>query len=159
MENAPRETAEEPVLLSWEMPERRRRLFHAIPFVELALILVVFTVAVWRWSHIGLVVAALLVLYTFFVGRPWVMRPFWFAAALVQATASGVRIATTTGGKFSVPWADLRSLRRGAYGFALLSTPTMGIYLPIPPDVRDKLIALLREASNARIVGFDSETT
>ena len=160
MENTSRETAEEPVLLSWEMPERMRKLFHTISFMEQALILGVLGVVVWKshdWPNISLAVTILLILYTSFAGRPRVMRPFWMAATLVQATTSGVRIMTVTTVEFSVPWTDVRALKRGPYGFTVLSTPSVDIHLPIPPEVRDKLIAILRETSNARIVGFGPE--
>ncbi len=167
MENALRETADEPVLLSWEMPATGRRLLAGLFWSFLAAFLLVnggltYYAAdgdpaherVFALISVPLNLFMLLVFFAFF----W---PVLKGASGVTCTNSVIRLSMLVTGRRHLRWDELAALRKGRLGHDILQYGEHGrrrAYLFIPPDVREKLIAILREASDARIVGFDSET-
>lgn len=153
------EIVEGPILLTWEMPAWKRQTFGALPFLIAAVVIAVSVMLTFRYKSTGYlrIMAIALPFAYWLVGANWLLKPFWHAATMLEVTADGIRVMTATRVRMIVPWADARVMRRGTYGFAVLSNSPRSVYLPIPPDVRDKLIAILRETSNARIVGFGPE--
>jgi hypothetical protein len=159
LKNASKQT-DEPVLLSWEMPAGRRWLYRAVaclggivyPISLIALILVLPSAG---WYIVPAGVLWLL------LAPSYLLRPFAFTASRLRVSAQGITYRLVTFGGAFQRWSGVKCLKRGPYGFAVLSADAspVGLFLHIPPDVRDKLIAILRETSNARIVGFDLETT
>lgn len=156
LENTSKETTEEPILLSWELGAGKRRLYRIIAYTALVLqplgILALFLIHGWWWN--------ILVFFLWFIGLPALMlAPFGRAAVRLSVTASGIRACLAFGNADSTRWTGVQSLKSGLYGFAVLRSDAffVPVYLPIPPDIRARLIAILRETSNARIVGFGPE--
>ena len=157
MENTPKETPDEPVLLRWEMPVGRRWLFVVISLAEAALMLLLWSVVQERLPDGILIrlasIGAVVTLFSLFV------PPFLHSSAKLGCKESGLSIKSVIGLRYTVPWSAIRTLRPDWYGLVVLEwkgNPSR-LYLPIPPDVRDNLIAILRETSNARIIGFEPE--
>ncbi len=160
MENTPKETPDEPVLLRWEMPVGRRWLYRLTPPIATAVLFFAYWAISTQLSPRMHAWFFWVVFLPLLCGHQWLMYPLWFASARIDCTATDLRTATVFGHRFRMQWAGIRVLRRGMYGFAVIPQGwRAAIYLPVPPHVLDKLIAILREASNARIIGFDSETT
>ena len=159
MEKTLDEIVEGPVLLTWEMPAWKKKLFHSLPFAILAVLLLVNVFVVWPlYDRVyARAIGAFLLFGYAFLGMKWLMLPLWRSSAHLDVTTNGIRVKTVIDVRFVVPWTNVRVLRRGIWGFMVLSDPPGSIYLPIPPEVRDRLIAVLRETSNARIVGFGPE--
>ncbi len=84
--------------------------------------------------------------------------PLWFErrfGVFLACTNTGMEITTARGRHVSIPWADIRAFRRGILGFAVLvSDPRRVLWFFLPERVLNKLLAVLREASDARIIGF-----
>lgn len=84
--------------------------------------------------------------------------PLWFERRFVvflACTNAGLEITTARGRQVSIPWAGIRAFRRGILGFAVLvSDPRRVLWFFLPERILNKLLAILREASDARITGF-----
>jgi len=152
LENTPREIAEEPVLLTWELDSRRRWLFILASVVWV--VVVILLSSALPVHHLRPPVAVGLFVLTSSLVVPLV-RAGWE----LKCKASAVTVRDAMGLQSTLSWNEISRLRPGRYGFTVLEWKSAvgRAYLPIPPDVRDKLIAILRETSNARIIGFDSE--
>ncbi len=168
MENVLSETTEEPVLLSWEMPAEERtfsrKLAQRISVVFFAIIFVVALIGslmedmTWKVHvTVWLVVATIAIPLI-----PWLIRLVLQSSSVVSldCTSSGILVTMPDWEKRHVAWHEIKVLAKYGKGFTMLRYGRLArqrLYLPIPSDVRDKLIAILRETSNARIVGFGTE--
>lgn len=69
---------------------------------------------------------------------------------------SVVRVTLFSGREETVGWQDISILREGqSFAASLKAENHRLIWFDVPRDVKGKLVAILREASNAQIVGFD----
>ena len=148
--NAPtQENAELPVLLGYRMPVWKQLLL-----IVLALIIGVAarltygpnSGGVYRLSVIVFLFSAIALLV-------------WFAKHTVkgfECLSPGMNVQDLSNRVMGIPWDEVRRFRRLSARLAVLSLRKgWYIFLGLPKPVLDQLIALLREASNARIIGFD----
>jgi hypothetical protein len=153
-DNQPREH----VLLSWQMPILRRA-SYIIMACSITVVLVVAAYAAAggarypldRWLPVIFVAIAAIGL------GGHVFGPFLYAAADMRCTQSGLDLEPVLSKPVRVPWSNVKALKRTFAGHKILLfdlSPGF-MYLRVPPSVLNQLIALLREASNARIIGFD----
>lgn len=170
MENTSKQT-DEPVLLRWEMPAARRKLIAGFFWLLLAgLLLSLAAFAVYAVLSVTsgdpyldrvLPLSAALNLAMLLA---WVLfiLPVFAGAYGIKCTNAGVTLSMFVTGRRSLRCDEISVLRQGRLGHTILRYGDRGrsyAYLNIPPDVRDRLIAILRETSDARIIGFDSEAS
>lgn len=108
-------------------------------------------IALFNW--VGLVLAVL-------SSAVLIIVLLWFEKRFgreLLVTEDGLEIAPARGKPSKIPWAGIRLLKRGIPGFVVLKTDESKFYLSVPVVVLMRLIAILREASDARIIGFDSQ--
>lgn len=149
------------VLLSWQMPRMRRILFWAIPLGIVLIIMV--AVAILTAKFLSVFWIRFLVLWIPFVAYGFlywlVYRPCFLAVKDIRVTGSGVNARLLTGKIHPLPWEKIQALKHTRLGFTVLAVniapDTLYLYLPKP--VVEQLISVIRESSDARIVGFDQE--
>lgn len=161
MENTPRETNKEPVLLSWELDPKLRRLYRRAAYVNLLMYTTLLPAPILILVHAPYMASLLLgMLFAYWSFRD--RRSALLRVVRLTCTSQRLQAVRVLGSTVSVPYSQVKSLRQGPiWGSAILSSPALraDLYLELRLDIRDKLIAILREASNARIIGFDSEAS
>jgi hypothetical protein len=149
MNDITQENAELPVLLGYRMP-----VWKQLSLIALALIIgvaaklayVADSSGVYRLSVIVLLFSAIVLLV-------------WFAKHAVkgfECLRPGMNVEDLSNKVLGIPWDEVRRFRRLSARLTVLSLRKgWYIFLGLPKPVLDQLIALLREASDARIIGFD----
>lgn len=159
MENASRQT-DEPILLSWEMPVVRR-LLYLCSFLGVVLLFYAIHTALLEFVRtpasrllVGIAIGGLLGIAAALFGVPVL-----YLARKIICTASTLTIRTVLGFRYSMPWTTVTRVKAGRLGLVALKSECSSawLFLSVPPDILASLLSLLRETSNARIIGFDSE--
>lgn len=159
LENTPRETAEEPVLLRWDLPAEKRSICKLYPFQAVFWLLWVGYQLCYNRPASRAGDAALIVGVVFLALSIFAIRQVLLSGVGMACSRSGVEVTLSFGRPRHLRWAEIKMFKRWIFGSTVLcfdSSP-YSFYLRIPPEVRDKLIAILRETSNARIIGFGPE--
>lgn len=76
----------------------------------------------------------------------------------IACTTEGIELKTVYGFNRHIPWSSIKVFGRSWAGFTKIEIAgeySDEYYLLMPDEIRDKLISLLRETSNAYIIGFD----
>ena len=149
MKDPTQENAELPILLSWRMPVWKRPLLIALAIVIGVAAKLAYganSCGVYRLSVIALLFSAIALLV-------------WFTKHTVkgfECLSPGMNVEDLSNRVMGIPWDEVRRFRRLSARFAVLSLRKgWYIFLGLPKPVLEQLIAVLRETSNARIIGFD----
>ncbi|MCX6376028.1 MAG: hypothetical protein NTU88_08380 [Armatimonadetes bacterium] len=148
--NAPtQENAELPVLLGYRMPVWKQLLLIALALIIGVAAKLAYdpnSCGVYRLSVIVLLFSAIALLV-------------WFTKHTVrgfECLSPGMNVEDLSGRVMGIPWDEVRRFRRLSAPFAVLSLRKgWYIFLGLPRPVLDQLISILREASNAQIIGFE----
>jgi len=157
-----REQPEEPspVIFRYRHPYDRRWVWALVVFALAVTIANVWIFVVqpylrqiilFNWVGLGLAVVSSAVLI---IALLWFEKRFGRELLVME---DGLEIAPARGKPSKIPWAGVRMLRRGIPGFVVLKTDERKFYLSVPGIVLTRLVAILREASDARIIGFDHQ--
>lgn len=166
MEKTSGETTEGPVLLSWQFPALMRtvaKLVFCLIFVPSILAVGVLGIynatgdpvgerlfhRFYLWASLALVISAVVC-----------SKLLCFGSVGIECRNSGITITSLFARPRRMRWNEVVRLSKNRAGHIVLQYGDRvldDVRLPFPPDVRDKLIAILREKSDARIIGFDSE--
>jgi hypothetical protein len=156
MDGHPLDNSIESVLLSWRMPVWTRRLFLLLPVaIVIPLVILVPDISSALSSTMPYWLFCIVVFLPMAVG---VSAHFvcWSTAAEIIGTSAGIQIQPIRGRKISCGWHEVKSLQRSRLlGAIIVLGLSSFVFLRIPDEFMARLIAILREASNARIIGFD----
>ena len=153
MEDKAEET-EEPILLTWRMPSvafAAKKAFSVLMVCLPILWVLVFGLRIaahaWEAALMGLVAVGCSAVFYSIYSR--VVQEF----SIVTAE---LRVTLFSGRRETVGWQDISTLRQGqSFAGILKAHNHRPIWFDVPRDVMGKLVAILRETSNARIIGFD----
>lgn len=155
MDDATQENAQSAVLLSWRMPIWKRVPVTLVYFSTWVLFVWAFTMAIpfgcghtFRGSMCVLPLALLFMVALALSSRVVVALEMRSEGIAAEVWA-GFRVARAD-------WADVRTLVRRPAWLVSLRTKGYGCFLlGLPEPVLARLVSILRETSNARIIGFD----
>ncbi|MHB0999498.1 MAG: hypothetical protein ACYC27_09650 [Armatimonadota bacterium] len=153
-----------PILLSYRVPEQTRVLLMVSMVAAFGILIAIYVKVVVDINigistvHLAIEMSAAVLLFLFILLMLTGVIPK--IAGQIDATAAGINITSIIGRSvYSViEWSEIRQIRRYPVGIALLkSDNSPDALLLLPKPVIDSLLSMLREASNARIIGFTRE--
>ena len=140
------------------MPDKTVLLEYRIPWWQIIMVWSIYLAiamaggSIISTLHFSHLIAS--ILFGAFLGG-FIAPLFVRIAYSVICTSESIVIGAPFGRKVSISLSDVKILKLGLLGVVRIDAVGVSRDILLPREVRDKLIAILRETSNARLIGFD----
>ena len=144
-------------MLSYRLPARKRALLYSLSVLIIGLALAAIWNIIFVYPRLGLGVVPLFLNILMIAGVVWLLRQLFRTVTEITNTNIGLELTTLPGLRTRICWSDVKVLRSLGLGLTLLGADRRAFFLfSLPGHVTNQLVAILQEASNARIIGFHS---
>ena len=144
-------------MLSYRLPARKRALLYSLSVLIIGLALAAIWNIIFVYPRLGLGVVPLFLNILMIAGVVWLLRQLFRTVTEITNTNIGLELTTLPGLRTKICWSDVKVLRSLGLGLTLLGADRRAFVLfSLPGHVTNQLVAILQEASNARIIGFHS---
>lgn len=137
------------LLLNWQMPWSRRMLIWSVALVIASALSIGIHLALGSVPFVSQVLGTVV---SVIAGLELLKT----IAKALQCMTAGIAVTTVVSGLHRIPWEDINTLKRLAGPLIVLNASRGSyVFLGVPDPVLAQLVSNLREATNARIIGFD----